>query len=40
VALLGALVMPYNIFLQSSVINGRRRGATDTDEKKAVLLKV
>jgi Mn2+/Fe2+ NRAMP family transporter len=40
VALLGALVMPYNIFLQSAVINGRHRGAVDSDDRKANMLKV
>jgi Mn2+/Fe2+ NRAMP family transporter len=39
VGALGAIVMPYNIFFQSFVVNGRPRDA-NTDEKKSVLLKV
>lgn len=39
VGALGAIVMPYNIFFQSAVVNGRPRDA-NTDDKKSVLLKV
>ena len=37
VGALGALVMPYNIFFQSHVVNGRPRD-NSTDAKKRVLL--
>lgn len=35
---LGALVMPYNTFFQSYVVNGRPRD-TNTDQKKNIVLK-
>mmetsp|Transcript_11202 Transcript_11202/g.24121 ORF Transcript_11202/g.24121 Transcript_11202/m.24121 type:complete len:597 (+) Transcript_11202:151-1941(+) len=38
VGALGALVMPYNIFFQSSIVNARPRDA-DTDDKKRMLLR-
>jgi natural resistance-associated macrophage protein len=38
VAALGALVMPYNVFFQSSVINARPRD-TGSSSKKATLLR-
>jgi Mn2+/Fe2+ NRAMP family transporter len=39
VASLGALVMPYNIYFQSAIVNARPRDG-DTEEKKSLLLKV
>ena len=35
---LGALVMPYNTFFQSYVVNGRPRDR-DTEQKKGLLLR-
>lgn len=37
VGALGALVMPYNIFFQSSVVNSRPRD-NDSDQKMGILL--
>ena len=35
---MGALVMPYNTFFQSHVVNGRPRDC-DTDEKKSIVIR-